>query len=255
VHVEAEVHDTAFRKLDCAPDGLGEGTMRQAVPSHCSARVPAFEPPTAVHAEAEVHDTPFRKLDCAPEGLGEGTMRQAVPSHCSARVPAFEPPTAVHAEAEVQDTPDSAPPPAEGLGVCWICHAFPFHRSARVPAFDLPTAVHAKADVHATLLRTPPAEELGLAWMRHRVPSHRSAKGAGTPELLTAWPTPVHAEGDEQDTLNSVLRLTPRGLGIGCLAHSAPSQCSARVSITPEPWLKSPTAVQEDEVEQETPKS
>jgi hypothetical protein len=117
VHAEADVHDTAFRKLDCASDGLGEGTMRHAVPSHSSARIPASEPPTAVHPEAEVHDTAFKKLDCAPDGLGEGMMRHAVPSHCSARVPAFEPPTAVHAEAEVHDTLDSASPPAAGLGV------------------------------------------------------------------------------------------------------------------------------------------
>jgi hypothetical protein len=65
----------------------------------------------------------------------------------------------------------------------------------------------------------------------------------------------MHADGDEQDTLNSVLRLAPGGLGIVWLAHLAPSQCSARVSITPEPVLKSPTAVQEDELEHETPKS
>jgi hypothetical protein len=91
--------------------------------------------------------------------------------------------------------------------------------------------------------------------MRHRVPFHRSARGAGTPELPMAWPTPVHAEGDEQDTLNSVLSFAPGGLGIDWMAHLAPSQCSARVSITPEPLLKSPTAVHEDELGHETPKS
>ena len=229
--------------------------MRHAAPFHCSASVPALDAPTAQQDATDGHDT---LLNPAPpcRGLGVGWICHALPFHSSASVPAFEPPTAVHAEAELQDTPDSAPPPAEGLGVGWICHALPFHCSARVPALDLPTAVHAEVDIHTTLLRTPPpAEGLGVDWMRHRVPSHRSAKGTGTPELLTAWPTPMHAEGDEQDTLNSTLRLALRGLAVAWMAHFAPSHCSARVSITPEPLLKSPTAVQEDELEQDTPRS
>lgn len=94
-----------------------------------------------------------------------------------------------------------------------------------------------------------------MAWIRHRVPFHRSAKGTDTPELLTAWPTPVHAEGDEHDTLNSALNLAPRGLGVRWMAHLPPSRRSARVTTTPEPLVKSPTAAQEDELEQETPKS
>jgi hypothetical protein len=70
-----------------------------------------------------------------------------------------------------------------------------------------------------------------------------------------AWPTAVHADGDEQATLNKTLSLAPGGLGVDWLAHLRPSQCSARVTATPEPRVKSPTAVQEDELGQETPVS
>ena len=38
-HAEGEVHDTAFRKLNCAPGGLGVAWMRQVVPFQCSAKV------------------------------------------------------------------------------------------------------------------------------------------------------------------------------------------------------------------------
>jgi len=210
VQAEDDVHDTAFRKLNCAPDGLGVGWMAHLVPFHCSAKVPEFEAPTAVQAKDDVHDTAFRKLNCAPDGLGVGWMAHLVPFHCSAKVPEFEAPTAVHAEGKVQATPNRAPPPAEGLGV---------------------------------------------AWMRHWVPFHRSARGLEAPWLLTAWPTAVHAEGDEQDTLISALSLAPSGLGVGWMAHLPPSPCSARVTTTPEPLVKSPTAVQEVELAQETPMS
>jgi len=37
VQAEDEVHDTAFRKLNCAPDGLGVRWMCHLVPSHRSA--------------------------------------------------------------------------------------------------------------------------------------------------------------------------------------------------------------------------
>jgi hypothetical protein len=168
----------------------------------------------------------------------------------------LENPVAVQDEAEVQATLARSPPPCEGLGVASIRHLVPSHRSAKVPALELPTAVHAEGDTHDTLSSTPlPAEGLGLAWMRHRVPFHHSAKGTGAPELLMDRPTPMHAEDDAQDTLNSVLSFTPWGLGLDWMAHLVPSQRSARGSITPEPLLKSPTAVQEDEPEQETPKS
>jgi hypothetical protein len=135
-----------------------------------------------VHAETDVHDTAFRKLNCAPEGLGVAWMRHRVPFHRSAKIPEFELPTAVHAEDEVQATPERAPPPAEGLGV---------------------------------------------AWMRHTVPFHRSARGVDAPWLLTAWPTAVHAEGAEQDTLNRALSLALRGLGVAWMGPRAaiPALC------------------------------
>jgi hypothetical protein len=91
--------------------------------------------------------------------------------------------------------------------------------------------------------------------MRHWVPFHRSARGVEAPWLLTAWPTAVHADGDEQDTPNKRLSFAFRGLGVAWMAHLRPSQCSARVTATPEPRVKFPTAVQEDELEQETPAS
>jgi hypothetical protein len=255
VHADADVHDTAARKLDCAPSGLGEGTIRHAVPFHCSASVPALDAPTATQDDADGHDT---LLNPAPpcEGLGVGWICHVLPFHCSASVPALENPVAVHDEVDVQATLAKLPPPCGGLGVGWICHVLPFHCSARVPALENPVAVQDEADVQDTLdSAPPPAEGLGAGWIRHRVPFQRSAKGTGIPEPLTAWPTPTHAEGDEQATLNSVLSLAPGGLGVGWLAHLAPSQCSARVSPTPEPWVKSPTAVHEDELEQATPKS
>jgi len=137
VQAEDEVHDTAFRKLNCAPAGLGVAWMRHRVPFQCSAKVPAFEAPTAVHAEADVHATPLRKPPPAA-GLGMAWIRHCVPFHRSAR--SVEAPwllttwpTAVHAEADVQDTLNSALSLApRRLGVAWMAHWLPFHRSARV---------------------------------------------------------------------------------------------------------------------------
>jgi hypothetical protein len=254
VHADADVHDTAPRELNCAPDGLGVAWISHALPFHRSARAPAFDPPTAVHAEDEVQAT----LDSPPppEGLGVGWIHHALPFHDSARVPALEKPTAVQDEADWQATPVRVPPPCEGLGVARIRHALPFQLSAKGPPFELPTAVHAEGEVHATLLsRPPPDPGLGVAWIRHALPFHRSARGTDTPELLRAWPTAVHAEGDEQDTLRSALSLAPEGLAAAWVAHLPPSRRSARVTTTPEPVVKSPTAVQEDDPEQETPTS
>jgi len=132
----------------------------------------------------------------------------------------------------------------------------PFHRSAKVPEFEPPTAMHAEADVHATLVKKPPpAWGLGVGWMRQVVPFHRSASGAEAPWLLTVWPTAVHADGDRHDTLNNALSPAHRGLGVAWMAHLLPSHRSARVTTTPEPRVKSPTAVQEDELAQDTPAS
>ena len=39
MHAETDVHDTAFRKLNCAPAGLGVAWIAQVVPFQCSATV------------------------------------------------------------------------------------------------------------------------------------------------------------------------------------------------------------------------
>jgi hypothetical protein len=85
VQAEDEVHATAFRKLNCAPDGLGVDWMDHVVPFHRSANVPAFEAPTAVHAEAEEQETP-NNIPPPADGLGVAWMDHLVPSHRSARV-------------------------------------------------------------------------------------------------------------------------------------------------------------------------
>jgi len=57
--------------------------MIHRVPFHRSAKVPEFEPPTAMQAEAELQATPNR----APpptEGLGAAWMRHLVPFQRSA---------------------------------------------------------------------------------------------------------------------------------------------------------------------------
>jgi hypothetical protein len=59
--------------------------MTHRAPFHRSARVPAFEVPTAVQAEAEEQETP-NKIPPPEEGLGVGWMDHLVPSHRSARV-------------------------------------------------------------------------------------------------------------------------------------------------------------------------
>src|SRR5689334_8798610 len=207
--------------------------MRQRVPFHRSARVPALETPTAVQADAAAHATLVRKPPpCAV--LGVGWMRQVVPFHRSASVPALEPPTAVHADADVQDTPLSVAP-RDGLGVGWMVHFVPFHRSARVPAFDVPTAVHADADVQDTPLRKPPPwGRLGVGWRVHLVPFHRSATGRAVPALVVLAPTAMQDDADVQATPNRPLTAVPEGLGVGKMRHEVPFHCSARLTPIPE---------------------
>jgi hypothetical protein len=181
-------------------------------------------------------------------------MIQLVQFHRSANVPALENPTATHLEADVHATPVRKPPPAAGSGVGWTVQPVPFHRSAKVPALELPTATHADAEVHATPVRKPPpAAGSGVGWIVQVTPFQRSANRTDRPARLTPWPTAVHAEDEEQDTLTSSLTLIPGGLGVGWTVHLVPSERSARVATTPESRVKSPTAVQEDELEQETP--
>ena len=129
--------------------------MVHLVPFHRSARVPAFELPTAVQADADVQDTPFRK-PLPGGGLGVASMVHLVPFHRSARArgtPAVVvlAPTAMQAEEEVQATPSrplSAIP--EGLGVGRMRHEVPFHCSARLTPMPealtyVPTAMHDRA--------------------------------------------------------------------------------------------------------------
>jgi len=227
------VHDTAFRKLNCAPDGLGVAWIAQVVPFQCSAKVPAFEPPTAVHDDAEVQATP---LSPAPpcEGLGVAWIAQVVPFQCSAKVPEFENPTAVHDTAEVQATPKRTPPPDGGLAAGCISQVVPFHRSAKVPAFEAPTAVQAEAEEQETPNKIPPPEEgLGVAWMDHLVPFHRSARVMTVPERVNALPTATQAEADVQSTAFSVLLAAPAGLGVGSTLQRVPFHRSAKVTVLP----------------------
>jgi hypothetical protein len=233
VHADGELQATVFRKANWAPAGVGVGWMRQRVPFHPSARVPALESPTAVHADADAHATLARKPPPAA-GLGVGWMRQVVPFHRSARAPALEPPAAVHADADVQDTPLSVAP-WDGLGVGWMVHLVPFHRSARVPAFDDPTAVHADADVQDTPLRKPsPWGGLGVSWMVHLVPFHRSATGRTAPVVVVLAPTAMQADADVQATPSRPLSAIPDGLGVGRMRQEVPFHRSARLTPMPE---------------------
>jgi len=234
-----------FKKANCAPAGLGLGWMVHRVPFHRSARVPAFETPTAVQDEADGHATLARKPP-PWAGLGVGWMAHRVPFHRSASVPAFEPPTAAQDEADGHATPDRPPPPCAGLGLGWMVHRVPFHRSASVPAFELPTAVHAEVDAHATPLRKPPPRDgLGVGWMVHRVPFHRSARVWEAPAWLMLFPTAVHADGAVHETPKRELTAARLGLGVGWMRHAVPSHRSARVTASPEALTYVPTAVHE----------
>ena len=139
VQAEGEAQETALNAPPPAA-GLGEGTMRHAVPSHRSASVAAGFPalsvraPTAVQADADVHDTPLsRALPCG--GLGVAWMAHFVPFQRSASVASpelsKESPVVVQAEGEVQDTePMEAPCAPAGAGMGRILQVVPFHRSA-----------------------------------------------------------------------------------------------------------------------------
>src|SRR5262249_57343876 len=159
--------------------------MAQLVPFHCSARVPALDPPAAVHDDSEVQATPSRPPP-PWAGLGVGWMVQLVPFHRSARVPWSVWPTAVHAEDDVHDTSSrNANCAPAGLGAGTMAHAMPFHRSARftwVPELvtENPTAVHENADGHATAIGNACCEPagLGIGCSCQLEPSHRSASAS-----------------------------------------------------------------------------
>jgi hypothetical protein len=111
--------------------------MAHFMPFHRSAKVPAFENPTAVQAEAEEQETP-NNIPPPEEGLGVAWMDHLVPFHRSARVLALgvkglEAPAAMHIIADVQSTALSVLfGAASGFGVDSTLQLVPFHRSARV---------------------------------------------------------------------------------------------------------------------------
>ena len=122
MQAEADAQATVFKKVNCAPTGLGAGWIFQLVPFHRAARLPALEFPTAVHADADVQDTPFR---LAPwDSLGVGWIRHRVPFQCSATaweapVAVMLDPTAVQADGAAHATPSrllTAVPAGLGAG-------------------------------------------------------------------------------------------------------------------------------------------
>src|SRR6516165_7446461 len=238
MQADADAQATVFRKVNCAPAGLGVVWMLQLEPFHRSARLPVLEFPAAVHADADVQATPFSS---PPPwgGLGVPWMRHRVPFHRSARVLALgvkglEAPAAMHVVADVHATPLKKPLPWGGLGVAWIDHLVPFHRSASGPAPELPIAVHADAEVQDTPFRSPPWDRLGVGWIRHRVPFQRSATARDAPVVLTLAPTAVHADADVQATPSRLLNGIPGGLGVGRMRHVLPFHCSASATPAPE---------------------
>jgi hypothetical protein len=138
VQADGDAQDTPISAPP--PTGLGMGWMRQARPSHRSARdsgarVLLVVVPTAVHPDGVVQATPLKLLDAAPSGLGAASMVQVEPFHPSATAAGVwavgENPTAVQAVPEAHATASSRLVPV-GLGVAWRCQAVPSHRAARV---------------------------------------------------------------------------------------------------------------------------
>ncbi len=226
VQLEADGQAMLFRKLPCAPVGLGVGWMLHLVPFQRSTTAVALpelsvDPPTAMHAAAEVHATPCSRLLAALAGFGVGWMLQWAPFQRSASVFVGMPelsvvkPTAVQAEADMHATALSRLPgtPA-GFGVGWILHLVPFQRSASVavgfPARSdaKPTAVQTDPDWHATAVRMLPLVPagFGVRTMLHRVPFQRSARvPSGLPTGPALTPTAVQVEADRHATPLSTL--------------------------------------------------
>jgi hypothetical protein len=84
---------------------------------------------------------------------------------------------------------------------------------------------------------------VGLLWIVQRMPFQRSASGTSAP-LVPADPTAVQAVAEVHDTPVRLLFWAPGGGGVAWVAHLAPSQRSARLTLTPLPPSKDPTAVQ-----------
>jgi hypothetical protein len=135
----------------------------------------------------------------------------------------------------------------------WSRQRTPFHHSARVTGppdgvSEYPTATHDDDDGHATAFRKRSAipAGLGVRSIRQRRPSHRSAKVVGRPELVTAMPTAMHAEGALHATPSRPATLAPTGFGVGCTLHLPPADRSTKVTPTFEAATREPTAIHED---------
>lgn len=116
--------------------------------------------------------------------------------------------------------------------------------------------MQAEAEEQETPNKIPPPEEgLGVGWMDHLVPSHRSARVMDVPEWVNELPTATQAEAAVQSTALSVLLGAPSGFGVDSALQLVPFHRSARVTVLPKRLVSSPTAVHEEELEQETPKS
>jgi hypothetical protein len=73
----ADTHDTASSSLErdpdaLDPDALGDGTIDQTVPFHCSTSVKWSLSPTAVQSVADTHDTPPSPPPL--DGVADGTI-------------------------------------------------------------------------------------------------------------------------------------------------------------------------------------
>jgi hypothetical protein len=136
----AATHETPWKELALAPDGVRIVWITQLVPFHASANplsAVVTARPTAVQAVAEMQDTLESELPVAPVGFGVDWIDHAVPFQDSARdtvVPVLltKLPTASHAVAVLHETPENelAFAPA-GTGVDWMTQVIPFQCSAR----------------------------------------------------------------------------------------------------------------------------
>jgi hypothetical protein len=109
-----------------------------------------------------------------------------------------------------------------------MVHDVPSHCSARVSSVSpgvllsglvySPTAMHDVADEHETprtMTESTSCFGTGITCVVHVVPSHRAATSRrDNPSLSDAYPTAVHAAGDEHDTASRLL--IAFGSGVAC---------------------------------------
>jgi hypothetical protein len=110
------VHDTPVKYDETVPEGLGLGTTVQALPFHCSTRVPSPTTPTAIQKLDEVQLTAVSPA--APLVAGLDITAHCEPFHCSCKgaVAPFCDPTATQKLALTQESPVKLPCP-ESAGV------------------------------------------------------------------------------------------------------------------------------------------